>query len=152
MQKLARITRPMIGCKSHILALAIKDYYEFHPYRMNLVFKIHSIMKILRKANNGGILRNYTNLRPKLYCPTRWSSIYDMLTRYKKLHPYLLQMVTDIEDNITLSIGQMRLFTRLLKDMKYFQSVSLHLQTKEDVILSDFLTIFDDILGKYPLL
>ena len=38
MQKLARITRPMIGCKSHILALAIKDYYEFHRYRMNLVF------------------------------------------------------------------------------------------------------------------
>ena len=31
-------------------------------------------------------------------------------------------MNTDIEDNITLSIEQMRLFTRLLKDMKYFQT------------------------------
>jgi len=58
---------------------------------MNLLFKIYSIMEISRKANNGGI--------------TRWS-IYDMLTRYKKLHPYFLQMVTDIEDNITLSIGK----------------------------------------------
>jgi len=45
----------------------------------------------------------------------------------------------------------MRLFTRLLKDMKYLQRVTLHFQ-KEDVILSDCRTIFDDILGKYPYL
>ena len=45
----------------------------------------------------------------------------------------------------------MRLFTRLLKDIKYLQRVTLHLQ-KEDVILSDCRTIFDDILGKYPYL
>ena len=151
MQKLAKITRPMIGCKCHILALSIQYYYKIYLHRMNLVLKIHRIMKILRKANNSGMLRSFTILRPKLYCPTRWSSIYDMLKRYRELHPFLEDMSTQIEEILILSPGQMNLFTRLWKDMKYFHRATLSLQ-KEDVTLSQCRMIYDEIMLYYPYL
>ena len=43
-----------------------------------------------------------------------------MLTRYRKLHPYLLQMVTDIEDNITLLIGKNKIIYSVIERYEIF--------------------------------
>ena len=70
-------------------------------------------MVSLRDCNPVGELRKVTKLRPILYCPTRWSSVYDMLKREAALREF----ITDVrfaQSILTMSAELLEERSRLL--------------------------------------
>ncbi|KUF88703.1 hypothetical protein AM588_10001926 [Phytophthora nicotianae] len=80
---------PFIGCASHRFQLAVKDFLAEEEV---LLAKIHALMKHLSTIKCRAALRKVTPLAPVLRNATRWSSTFNMVERYVKLHPALLSM------------------------------------------------------------
>lgn len=68
----------MIGCKSHLLNLFIKDYCKEHEI---VLTKVHNLMVTCRKRRHLTVLEQVTSLKPKIRNATRWSSTFKMLDR-----------------------------------------------------------------------
>jgi hypothetical protein len=93
----------LIGCGCHPHSLEMNRFIEEQPVTLR------DLMVESRKLKNFAQLRNLTDLRPKMFNKTRWSSKYDMTDRYidlreemKKvasLAAHLPQVDTDVEDD-----------------------------------------------------
>ncbi len=77
---------PFIGCASHRLNLACKSYLE--PFE-SILIKIHNLMKTLGTLKQAGKLRKKTNLEPVRRNVTRWSSTFQMVSRFLELKPFI---------------------------------------------------------------
>ena len=80
---------PMLGCASHKLNLAVG---EFCSEFSDIIDRIHDMMVRLRQLKMAGTLRALTNLSPVLRAPTRWSSVYKMLSRYVEIKHFISQV------------------------------------------------------------
>ena len=78
--------KPLIGCASHRFNLAIKVILKEQEHLIGRIQDINVKLKSLKLRGN---LRSHTELEPKLRNDTRWSSTYQMLERYIKLHPII---------------------------------------------------------------
>ena len=88
---LARLCRiPMIGCASHRFNLAVKEYILTSSNSENLS-KINVLIGKLKGIKLGAKLRQFTTFRPKQQNVTRWSSSYEMVSRYLELKQILEQ-------------------------------------------------------------
>ena len=80
------LNTPLLGCDSYRLNLAVKQFLR--PYEQKLL-KIHYFVKKLTGLKKSGALRGVTNLRPVMRNDTRWSSTFEMLSRYFELKGFL---------------------------------------------------------------
>lgn len=88
---------PLVGCASHRLNLAVKEYLE--PYEPQLS-KVDNLMKKLKTIKYAALLEKKTELRPVSRNVTRWSSTYNMLKRYFEIKDYLPSEIPEIADLI----------------------------------------------------
>jgi hypothetical protein len=72
----SRLCVPLIGCRSHILNLAVKKYLAPFKTELNM---IQTIMTKLTELKNYALLQQLVPLDPVQQNDTRWSSIYNML-------------------------------------------------------------------------
>ena len=80
-----KVMIPLIGCKSHILALALKKEY-LRPYE-DLIHKVHVLCSKLRTCKHRGYLRQTNwDLSPFIVNGVRWSSVYTCLKQYVQIH------------------------------------------------------------------
>ena len=82
-----QIDKQFIGCASHRLSLAIKDYLARYD---TILAKINGLMGKLKSVKLSAKLRKYTDLRPKQQNETRGSSIAEMVERYLSIKDYLV--------------------------------------------------------------
>ena len=76
------LNTPLLGCDSYRLNLAVKQFLRFYEQKL---LKIHYFVKKLTGLKKSGALRGVTNLRPVMRNDTRWSSTFEMLSRYFEL-------------------------------------------------------------------
>ena len=145
-KKLARICGvPLIGCASHRLNLAVKNYLK--PDEI-ILQKIQEIMKLFKNLNNAADLRSKTDLVPIVRNATRWSSIYNMVDRYFKLKPFIDEDDEDFQIFI-LSKKEEKRLSVLFNILKDFESVNKALQGDGISLLSARI-LFDSLILSYP--
>lgn len=137
---------PMIGCASHRFNLAVRDYLSSEEH---ILTKINEIMVKLKSLLIGARLRQFTPLRPKLRNVTRWSSTFEMLSRYRELRDFLPALDSTEIDEMSLTVSENRQVDCLFEKLKLFESVTKALQT-DKTSMSDVRTIFDAVIGEHP--
>lgn len=136
----------MVGCASHRLNLAVKNVQTDDDA---LLKKMNRMMIKLRGLLLSARLRRFTQLRPKIRNPTRWSSTYDMMKRYKQLSPFFSDIDSSEIVELALSPSELRTLDALLNKLKVFESVSKVLQ-KDRTSIGDVRAVFDAIIDEFP--
>ena len=138
---------PLIGCKSHSLAIAVKN--EFLEPFQDLVQKVNALCVKLRSCKFRGYLRQERcDLTPFVINGVRWSSVYTCLERYTQIRDFIVRTHPDLID-LVLAARQDAEVDGLLVHLKKLQSVTKHLQ-KSHVSLSEAHVLFDDLHALYP--
>ena len=141
-------SKPMIGLASHRFNLAVCEYLTPHGA---ILAKVSTLMPRLKGLKLSAKLRTHTQLRPILQNATRWSSIYEMLTRYFALKPVLEEHFggeIKLIDHFP-TIRENNELQSLMETLKIFESVTKALQS-EDIDLSMARTLFDNVIIKVP--
>ncbi|ETI44632.1 hypothetical protein F443_10683 [Phytophthora nicotianae P1569] len=136
---------PLIGCASHRLNLAVRDYLEPHD---NILEKVQQLMRKLRTLKQAAKLRAKTPLVAVLRQDTRWSSTFAMLKRYCKLSECISADDEELAD-LLLSRGDHRKLDALLASLQDVASVSKHLQS-DGLTLLDARVLFDELIKSHP--
>lgn len=137
---------PLVGCRSHRLNLAVEGYMNH-----NLKEEIESVSKLMSKCStlkNSGRLRLYTHLRPKTKNVTRWTSKFDMMTRYKELKPDISMMGKQIEQFALPTIQEYKI-NKEYPILSNLNDVTIALQ-KDTITLADTQRLFQHIIETYP--
>ena len=129
---------PMIGCYSHRLALAVRDYLKPNDH---LICKINTMMGKLNYPKLAGQLRQYTSLKPLQFCPTRWLS--KMLERYLQIEEYvkidtLLSYMLSPQENVVIQT--------LTDSLAPLKSVTIALQ-RSDIDIAGARLLLDQLLN-----
>jgi hypothetical protein len=94
-----------IGCKSHQLALDIKDMMTADRNLTALLDAVHTTMSSIKRRNkNAALLRNITDLGPVLPNKTRWSGKYKMVARYCRSYQDITEAAN--QDIATIEMDQ----------------------------------------------
>ena len=140
---------PHLGCNSHRLNLAVK---EFTKTSSNLLEKVNNLMIKLRGLKLSGKLRKLTDLRPVYRNDTRWLSVYEMLDRYCKLRPFLVDSSFAREqvvmDYLPTAREHADLLALLEPTMK-LESVTLALQ-RDNITIADVNCLFQKVTSEFP--
>ena len=114
-----------------------------------VIKRIHELMKNLGTLKKSAILRKSLPLRPIIQNDTRWSSTYNMISRYIELKPFI--DTTDGDLVLFLPSADEDFETRKLFDsLQKFEDVSSTLQTESGIDLKDARALFDDLFVSYP--
>lgn len=135
-----------IGCASHRLNLAVQDFLQ--PYQ-GVLSRVRDLTRKLRNLKSAAELRKHTNLKPKLDCPTRWSSSFEMVERYSKLRHIYGQLVQANVSNDLLSLREDQEIDTLHESLKYFNVFVKELQ-KDNMTLSKVHALFEEIVRTHP--
>ena len=130
---------PMIGCASHRLNLAVVRYLSESEI---ILEKISTFMIKRRTLKRSANLRKQTQLRPVLRDKTRWSSTFEMISRYEKLKNFIprddLELMPYILDE-TEEAAVTSLHARLTE----IDTVTKMLQQERGVSVSVIRALFD---------
>lgn len=137
---------PMVGCASHRFNLAVMQIVEENE---EAVEKVRALMVILRQLIPAAKLRERTNLKAKLACPTRWGSYFKMLKRYMELKEFLSQLdLPSVEDALPTASDNRKLHEAMQK-FEELQLISLSIQ-KNDTTLGMVRVFFDTVVEEFP--
>ena len=138
---------PLIGCGAHKFNLAVNKWIANQPQLEQAIQRIASVMKKASTLKVSAQLRKLTALHTVKQNVTRWSSTYEMITRFIRIKDQL-EAVTDLIpfmpsplENDILKKGYVHL--------QSFQQVTLMLQ-KEGITFLRVREIFDTLLDDYP--
>lgn len=141
------LRKPLVGCASHRLNLACKDFFDDYE---TIVLKIDAIMKKLQSSSVSAVLKKHTPLKPIRMNVTRWLSKFSMIQRYKVLKPFIRQ------GSIRLHLGSLMLttqeeeclesLTEALDDLEIATRALQNVHTD----LSEARDLFDDLISLYP--
>ena len=163
---------PLIGCYSHKLSLAVSSLIGNEAKRNRdglviqeedglrpVVTKIDRVMANLKTLKTSALLRAKTRLRAERMNKTRWSSLFSMLVKWKRIRefvvaidnlpPVIVQNLPTPTENIAIN--------SLVSRLSQFESVSKALQGGGDSTLTlyEARRLFDKLLtdfgDDYPL-
>jgi hypothetical protein len=138
---------PLVGCASHRFNLAVCKWLSDKPEYCSVLDTIHSLMTELRKLKNAARLRALTDLSPVVNNVTRWSSKYEMLSRYLRIENEV-KKISEVQDYIPSS-RQRRDLSELVEHMSKFQSITKNLQ-KKGLCLDIVKSVFEAVVEDYP--
>ena len=131
---------PLVGCHSHRLALAVKEYLT---NKDELIQKVNTLMGKLKAPKTAAELRNFTNLKPVQYCVTRWLSVMQMLKRFTEIKDTIRKIPAVID--FLLSPKEELEIEQLVKILEPMKSVTIALQ-RSDMDMDSARTLFDELL------
>ena len=136
----------MIGCYSHRLNLAVKKLLSSTEHSLSKVNNLINNLCILKQS---AISRERTDLRPVIRSHTRWSTTFNLSSRYFDLKPYI-----DCNDAhniiLLLALSEEHSLKILLEEHRKFESVYKILQEASDIDITDARNLFDFLLRSYP--
>ncbi|EGZ09185.1 hypothetical protein PHYSODRAFT_525912 [Phytophthora sojae] len=136
---------PLIGCASHRLNLAVRNYLEPQD---SILEEVQQLMRKLRTLKQAAKLRAKTPLAAVLRQDTHWSSTFSMLKRYFRLRPFISADDEELADFLPSRSTHPKLET-LLASLRDVESVSKHLQG-DGLTLLDARVLFDELLKSHP--
>ena len=135
---------PLVGCHSHRLALAVKEFVKKDEA---LIEKVNPMMTNMKSPNMSTELRKSTPFRPIKYVVTRWLSIMDMFDRYLNIKEFIDSMPKMVPFMLSPSENQkVNELSLLLKPIK---SVTVAMQ-KSDLDLASTRTLLDELFKCVP--
>ena len=138
---------PLLGCGSHKLNLAVRLWIDEEPGLAAILSKVSNVMKkasTLKVASKLRALTHYSTVRENA---TRWSSTYQMVSRFLKIQHHLSAIV-DLLAIFPTHI-EMDVLARAHVVMKKFDEVTVMLQ-KENISFLRVREIFDEVLQDFP--
>ncbi len=139
------IQKPMVGCASHRLNLAVNNFLEPYESELDLVEKL---MIRLRTLKNAAELRQKTSYSAVIRNKTRWSSTFYMVKRYRELYPFLDQLNPELAD-VLLSPREHRIIEQLFPKLENMQIVTKKLQ-KAGLMMAESRLLLDALIDLYP--
>jgi hypothetical protein len=137
---------PLVGCASHRLNLAVKQ--RLLPFEKVLT-KIHGLMTKLSTIKQYAKLQLEINLKPIKKNETRWSSTFQMISRYFELIGEINHRDDELAPYIPSRQEELRLKEMFL-ELRDFESVSKQLQTHQGMDLCKTRKLFDGLIANYP--
>ena len=139
--------KPLIGCKSHLFNLAVKEWIRDN--HAELVEKVQQISLKLLDNNPAGKLRGCTPLKPKKVQLTRWSGTMNALTAYNKIKefitverfPEFAELMLKPDDHVAL--------VELLESLGNLHSITKELQ-RETLTMGQARCLFDAAIELVP--
>ncbi|ETP37476.1 hypothetical protein F442_14717 [Phytophthora nicotianae P10297] len=113
-------------------------------------------MAKLRTITGRALLRRVSHLSPLMRNDTRWSSTFEMVERYLKLQPLIVQLGHNllVENEIQpllLRRAEHERVKSLARDLEKFEGVTKELQ-KATLTLSAVRRLFDQVVKEFPAL
>ncbi|ETN16736.1 hypothetical protein PPTG_05879 [Phytophthora nicotianae INRA-310] len=136
---------PLVGCSSHRLNLAVRDFLE--PSEDD-VEGVPQLMRKLCTLKQAAKLRTRTPLRAVLRQDTRWSSTFSMLKRYFHIREFISADDDELADYPPSRTAHRKL-AALLASLEDVESVSKRLQANRLTSL-DARDLFDGLLEIQP--
>lgn len=133
--------------ESHDISRIVDDSGELYTSIRTDIARIRKVFVILKRSTKlRNELRKYNSLSPILDVPTRWSSTFQMLERYIKLHKSIQKVVIDNNEHrlqCNVDVEDIQMLVELLRP--------LSLATTELSAGDANLMTADFILAKYSL-
>jgi hypothetical protein len=157
---------PLIGCYSHKLNLAVSSYVGKETRRGRgglvtqeedghrpLINKIDRVMGSLKTLKGAATLRAKTPLRAERMNKTRWSSLFSMLVKWKRIREFVMT-IDDLPPDAVQSLpthAENLAINSLVSDLSQFESVSKALQGGGDSTLTLYQArrLFDKLLTDF---
>ncbi len=105
-------------------------------------------MKKLSNPINSGRLRTFTNLSPQLSKSTRWSSTYQMLSRFLAMKECLPKLGVREINQLIPSLSSVRKIEQVCSLLQELDVVTKELQ-RENLDLADVRILFDNVIEEY---
>ena len=137
---------PFIGCASHRFNLAVQEYLLIYE---DILCDINELMKKLSCHKMAGKLRQKIHLESVTRNKTRWSSTYEMITRFYRLKDAIIDLKDDSLSECTPDGRDLLKLDKILGHLQEFQEVTKELQ-KENITMADVRLIFDEVCAQYP--
>jgi hypothetical protein len=141
---------PLIGCAAHKLNLAVNLWIDSQgedKYLRTAIQSLHNLMTKASTIKNAAQLRKFTGLHAVTNNATRWSSVFDMITRYSCIKGDLERVDSLIP--YLLTPQQNTALFNAVPHLEVFNESSLLLQEK-GVSFVRARNIFDVLLSMYP--
>ena len=140
---------PLIGCFSHILNLAVKNVMLADDEVKIIIEKVAELMRVLKTAKGAAHLRNITDLKAVKKNETRWTSTFDMLSRYIRLLPSLCDMEEEyIIQKLPAQVENLAIKS-LLVQLEQVNSMMKYLQ-RDNINLANARECFDALIKVFP--
>lgn len=136
--RVARIGNvPHVGCSSHKLHLEVNTMVASHYDMKNTIDSVRETMTSARaRLKNAAILRNITDLRPRIDNTTRWSGKYYILNQFVNMRSDLIEASDEpgCDRVVNPSIAFKNKTTRYTRMLKEINEVTKSLQRKGNTL------------------
>lgn len=138
--------RPLLGCSSHRLNLAVKKYIQANiEEEVDLVGKLMGKLSTLKQSRR---LRLQTPSRPVKRNDTRWLGVIQMLERYDRLKTHIDTKDRELAPFVPSPIREIAM-DDCKKDLVDLRSVTTELQSQTRT-LRDTHNMFQSLITSYP--
>ena len=135
-----------IGCASHRFNLAVQDILVQHD---DIITIVNDLMKKLRNLVPAAKLRQFTPLAAKTRNDTRWSSTYQMISRYFEIRSMIRQIDLPEVRLLLPTEDEEAELSDLFKKLQQLDTVTKSLQS-EKMTVSLVRYIFDEVISRFP--
>lgn len=142
-----KLGKPLIGCYSHRLNLAVNHWMKQQPGFTAAATKVQELIKHTKTLKIAAQLRILTDLAPVQRNQTRWMSDYFMLKRYLRLLPEL-ESIQSLR-LYTLKSSDNYILEQAMIPLKELQEFSVKFQAKGRTLFS-CRYFFDSLMSRYP--
>lgn len=133
---------PFIGCVSHRFNLAMQTFLSNSA---SILQKVEDVMSKLRTIKKAALLRRFTLLCPVLRNVTRWSSTFEMISRYFELKEFLIRMDDPAISDLLPLPAEERDLKSVFSTLEKFESITVALQ-QPSLDLRDARVLMDDVI------
>ncbi|KAF7685211.1 hypothetical protein CDIK_4040 [Cucumispora dikerogammari] len=134
---------PLIGCYSHKLNLAVQKYLS----QFSSIDLVHKLMTMLFTPLNLEALREKTTLKPIVRSTAKWTSCYNMLTRFLQIKDFIDQNDVVLVEFLPSSTDIFQL-QEVMISLQPLNELTIYLQN-ESLNLADAKKCFDSVLIKH---
>lgn len=138
---------PLLGCASHKFNLAVREWIKDQPSLDHIIKKVAFVMKKASTLKIAAKLRKLTAYSTVRENDTRWSSTFQMLSRYDLISTEL----SSINDLLELVLTHLEkdVMSKALKSLTKFNEITVMLQ-RDGITFVEVRSIMDAVLVDYP--
>jgi len=140
---------PLIGCGAHKFNLAVNKWISNQPQLEEIIQRVANVMKKASTLKVSAQLRKLTSLHTVRQNDTRWSSTFEMISRFFRIQAEL-SAVSDLLPMLP-SLVECEILRKGFVHLKEFNQVTVMLQ-KEGITLLRVREIFDSVIDDYTAL